>query len=231
MLISKTTSVHVFSSVPVLLRYLASLAIIALVWYEYLWAFVAFVWPLSYWHSLLHFGFAAAEGGAFAAVGRTDHWLRWLAAMVAVWAGIRLANLVVVHAEQYVPAKRHIYRRDMATERLQILAYLLIAALFLVIGLSFGPHVSNAWNLIAAGSVLCIALLLAVKTERDLHRNMCEFLKGSPWGFHRRQIYVRRARLDGGAKRTTRGAVRERHAGGPTVTRSGGNERGDTSSG
>jgi hypothetical protein len=71
-LLTRTDSVRVFS-LPALPQYLASLALIALVWHEYLWAFISYAWPLSSRHTLLHFALAAAEGTAFASIGNTPH--------------------------------------------------------------------------------------------------------------------------------------------------------------
>lgn len=181
---------------PAALLYVDGLVLLALVWHQYSWVFVSYLWPLSFWHPLAHFGLAAAECYAFVSIEHPDRFIYGFGAVSAVAAVIRLLNVGLVGPENYEPRYREVYEKEREGERRGALRFGLIAVGCALLGALCGVVESEIVSTVAALLVLGVLLRVGSISHAQLDENLNDLLAGSRWRFHRHQIIERERDAD-----------------------------------
>lgn len=171
------------------LRSIDSLLIIVLVWFLYCFVFVIFVWPLSYWHTLLQFALAVAQSFAFLHISDSGAWTLGLAAICFIACLIRLTNTYLVKPRSY--ERPEVYEIDMQFEKEAFVIFLLLALFYLVLGILQKTYGGATLNMPVSVGTLVIICLLALLSARTNTRLVHEYLRDSPLQYMNGQLFRR----------------------------------------
>jgi hypothetical protein len=163
------------------LIYIDSVLVIALAWFQYVWAFLAFLWPMNALHTTLQFFFAAAEVYAFSHIDQPRQWLIGLAAVSLIGAIIRVLNTRIHGRATYTPGRmrEEIHTEDRIAERIGGAWFAGIGVALLLAAL-IGPPTRTKFTLVGSG-VLLLAAFLLYAYHRQTNQAFARVLADSPW--------------------------------------------------
>jgi hypothetical protein len=168
-------------SFPSVLLYMDSIFIIALVWYLYAWAFVAFQWPFSSWHTVLQFILAFAQSLAFAFLSKPAIWTLGIACSAFVGAFIRWLNTKVVSSAIY--EREDIFHYELRVDRGAALQLAAMGVFLSIAGSWLIYRYSECLTVVIGLLLMAVLVLMIGDAQKVAAASIRKHLEASPWAF------------------------------------------------
>lgn len=172
------------------LLFVDSLLVIAFIWFLYSWAFVAFQWPFSSWHTVLQFLLATLQSLAFASLSKPTMWTLWLGSVALVGAAIRYWNTKLVSPANY--ERPEVFHLDVQLDRDAWHRLLALGVVLLAIG-GWQLYCYSEYVTLGTGLFVLLSMVWSLRdAERTTRMMIQKHFEGTSWILDERHQLVER---------------------------------------